>query len=129
MGLTAPFIYLAKDRWTLVAVMVAYGFVLGLHGPLASWASDLVPKAQMGTGMGLYRTIGDVGFLLGPLTMGALLTVFRTPVDVTIWPFLVAGVYAVVSGLLLLAAEDPVGRRLREGVTAGGAVAPDLLQK
>ena len=114
MGLTAPFIYLAQDWWTLVAVMVVYGFVLGLHGPLASWASDLVPKAQMGTGMGLYRTIGDLGFLLGPLTMGALLTVFRTTVDVTIWPFLIAGAYVVVSGLLLLGADDPAGRAQRK---------------
>lgn len=112
-GLTAPFIYFAKDWWTLVAVMVVYGLVLGLHGPLASWSSDLVPPQQMGVGMGLYRTISDLGFLLGPLVMGAVLQLVATDTDVTMWPFLIAGGYLVVSGLLLLAADDPVGRRLR----------------
>jgi len=113
-GATAPFIYLAQDWWTLVAVMVVYGLVLGLHGPLASWSSDLVPPTQMGIGMGLYRTISDVGFLLGPLTMGATLQLVATDTDVTIWPFLLAGGYLVVSGILLLFADDPVGRRLRQ---------------
>jgi len=112
-GLTAPFIYAAQDWWTLVAVMVVYGFVLGLHGPLASWSSDLVPAQQMGVGMGLYRTISDLGFLLGPLVMGAVLQLVASDTDVTVWPFLIAGSYLVATGLLLLAADDPVGRRLR----------------
>jgi MFS family permease len=129
IGVTAPFIYLARDWWTLVAVMVLYGLFLGLHGPLASWASDLIAPAQMGTGMGLYRTIGDLGFLLGPLAMGAALSVVASDTDVTMWPFLLAGAWMAASGLLLLLARDPVGQRLRAGRAGGSVAAPVHLQK
>jgi len=124
MGFTAPLIYLAKEWWTLVAVMAAYGLALGLHGPLASWASDLIPPHQMGTGMGLYRTIGDLGFLLGPLTMGAVLDFASVPGDVTVWPFVIAGGFLVVAGFTLLFADDPVGRKLRTERLAAVSVTP-----
>ena len=109
IGLLAPVIFLARDFTALAAVMAVYGLVLGLHGPLAAWAIDLTPPAVMGTSMGIYRTVGDAGFLVGPLVMGALIGWGGSPA-VNPWPFLVSAVWLIASGLLLVFADDPVGR-------------------
>lgn len=109
IGLLAPLIFFARTIGTLVAVMAVYGLALGLHGPLAAWAVDLTPPNVMGTSMGLYRTVGDMGFLIGPLVMGALIGWGGSPAT-NPWPFLVSAVWMIASGLLLVFADDPVGR-------------------
>jgi len=110
VGLLAPLIFFARDIWSLGVVMAVYGLALGLHGPLAAWAVDLTPPSVMGTSMGLYRTVGDVGFLIGPLVMGALIGWGGSPAT-NPWPFLVSAAWMIASGLLLVFADDPAGRR------------------
>jgi len=113
--------------------MFVYGLVLGLHGPLAAWATDLTPKEIMGTSMGLYRTIGDLGFLFGPVILAAVLEITMTgretltPLDdrVTIVPFLVASVWVTASGLAMLGARDPAAERRRGHVAAPSAESSD----
>jgi DHA1 family multidrug resistance protein-like MFS transporter len=112
-GLVSPFLFFAKDLGSAIPIMFAYGLVLGLHGPLAAWATDLTPKEILGTSMGLYRTLGDLGFLLGPVVLGAVVQLTMVGGDVTIAPFLFASVWVIVGGLLLLLASDPVGEAAR----------------
>lgn len=132
-GLVTPFLFFTRDLPSAIPIMFVYGLVLGLHGPLAAWATDLTPKEIMGTSMGLYRTIGDLGFLFGPVILAAVLDLTMTgrntasPFDdrVTILPFLVAAVWVIVSGLLMLAARDPAAERARRMDPARTAEAAD----
>src|SRR5437867_837940 len=113
-GLIAPFLFFTHDLASAIPVMFAYGLVLGMHGPLASWTTDLTPPEVMGTSMGLYRTLGDIGFLTGPLVMSAVIELTLDSAGrITIAPFLVAAVWLVTAGLLMLLARDPVGERMR----------------
>lgn len=115
-GLVTPFLFFTTDLTTALPVMFAYGLVLGIHGPLAAWTTDLTPEEIMGTSMGLYRTLGDFGFLLGPVVLAAVLQLTMVDGRVTIVPFLVAGIWVIVSGLLMLFARDPVGERRKAGL-------------
>jgi len=117
-GLVAPFVFFSTNLTTAIPLMFAYGLVLGIHGPLVAWTTDLTPRDVMGTSMGLYRALGDLGFLLGPVVLSAVLQVTMVDGRVTIYPFLVAAVWLVVSGVLMMFARDPVGERRRAGVPA-----------
>jgi MFS family permease len=75
----------------------------------------------MGTSMGLYRTLGDVGFLLGPVLSAAVLEMTMVGGRVTIYPFLVPAFFVTAAGLLLLLARDPVGERRRAERRAKGS--------
>lgn len=111
VGIVSPFLFFTTDLGTAIPIMFVYGLVLGLHGPLAAWATDLTPKDIMGTSMGLYRTLGDFGFLLGPVVLAAVLQLTMVDGRVTIAPFLFASGWVIVCGLLMLFARDPVGER------------------
>jgi DHA1 family multidrug resistance protein-like MFS transporter len=51
-------------------VMFIYGAIIGLSGPIAAYVTDIAPKDKLEIYMGVYRTIGDIGFVFGPLLMG-----------------------------------------------------------
>lgn len=112
-GLVSPFLFFATDLASAIPIMFVYGLVLGMHGPLAAWATDLTPTELMGTSMGLYRTIGDLGFVLGPVLLAAVMELTMVDGRVTIVPFLLAAVWVTVGGLLMAFARDPVGERRR----------------
>lgn len=116
-----PFIFLTDTFTTLTVMMVLYGLALGLHGPMAAWAADLVPEARMGTAMGVYRMIGDVGWVLGPLVLTSVREA-TGPVATNAFPWVVASIWLAVVGLLLALARDPVarGRRPPPLMTDGG---------
>lgn len=38
----------------------------------AAYAADLAPKDRVGPAMGLYRTIADLGYVIGPLMLGSI---------------------------------------------------------
>lgn len=54
--------------WLSIAVL---GLVNGLGGPAtATYAADIAPKRGYGHAFGLQRSVGDIGFMTGPLLIG-----------------------------------------------------------
>jgi MFS family permease len=53
--------------------MAMLGVGGGLNGPAtAAFAAEIVPIRQYGPAMGLMRTFGDAGFVVGPILIGAM---------------------------------------------------------
>ncbi len=61
----------ASSHLEILVGAVILGFGSGVGGPApAAYMADLGPPARMGTVLGLYRAIGDLGFLVGPIALG-----------------------------------------------------------
>lgn len=99
----------------LSIVMFIYGAIIGLSGPIAAYVTDLAPPDKLEIYMGVYRTIGDIGFVFGPLLMGFIvdltsINIMREGnlIQLLEWPpFLVAACIMILTGLILLKAPDP----------------------
>jgi MFS family permease len=91
----------------IAAVVLAIGTGVGGSAP-AAYAADVVPPEARGAGMGLYRTYGDLGFVLGPLLLGWIIDV----TDSFSWALLInaalMGGAAIAFGLF---AKETVARR------------------
>jgi DHA1 family multidrug resistance protein-like MFS transporter len=62
---------LAGQVWFLVLASVVQGIGTGFGGPApAAYAADIAPANARGFAMGLYRSYGDLGFVIGPPLMG-----------------------------------------------------------
>jgi DHA1 family multidrug resistance protein-like MFS transporter len=56
---------------TFLLAMAAYGLTSGFAGvPPAPMLSDVTPEEIKGTAVAMFRFVGDVGFVLGPLVAG-----------------------------------------------------------
>jgi MFS family permease len=56
-----------------VIAAVIHGLGTGIVGPApAAYAADIAPPGLRGVSMGLFRTFGDAGFVIGPVLLGAL---------------------------------------------------------
>lgn len=61
----------------LLLVSTGLGVALGYLAPApAAMVADLTPREMLGAMIGVYRMAGDLGLLLGPVTLGALATRF-----------------------------------------------------
>jgi MFS family permease len=75
-GLWATVLVVAAFSWvttplSLAVAAVAFGVVAGYLGPApAAVIADMAPKGAAGAVMGLYRMCGDIGLLLGPISIG-----------------------------------------------------------
>lgn len=118
-GFVVPFLFFTRDLAGAIPVMFLFGLVLGFQGPFAAWPTDLTPTELMGTSMGLYRMIADIGFLSGPVVLAAVLEFTMVEGKATIAAFLVAAVWVIASGLLTLSARDPVAEQRRAGAATG----------
>jgi len=53
--------------------MVLYGVFGGLNGPaIGAYSIAILPRRQYGSGMGLQRTLSDIGFVAGPVVVGLI---------------------------------------------------------
>lgn len=67
---------LAAVPWLYWLAMALIGAATGLQGPAVStYAVDHTPAGRFGPAMGLLRFAGDIGFVLGPLALGAAVDV------------------------------------------------------
>jgi MFS family permease len=97
----------------LMGIMAFYGLAMGLHGSIAAWPADMAPKGKLGTSMGVYRVMGDIGMVLGPITV-TYVADYAGNSTVTFAPFLVPAVIVFAVGLLMIKAKDPAARRHAE---------------
>ncbi|TFG99719.1 MAG: MFS transporter, partial [Candidatus Thorarchaeota archaeon] len=104
---------------TLSIVMAIYGAVIGLSGPAAAYVTDVSPQDKLEISMGLYRTLSDLGFVVGPLLLGFLADATATPVEgathsglVGVIPFVVASVILVIALFVLMKADDPILKKV-----------------
>jgi DHA1 family multidrug resistance protein-like MFS transporter len=108
-GLVAALIPLYPDPAWFAVSMSAMGLTLGLSGSIGAFVTDVSPSADLGIAMGLFRTIGDVGSIMGPLILTMLLPSTIGPVGAG--PFLLAGLIIFLSSVPIIWARDPVLRR------------------
>jgi len=94
----------------LVPIMVLYGFATGLQGSIAAWPADVAPKDKLGTAMGVYRVIGDIGMFLGPITV-TYIADYTGRLIVTFIPFLIPAILAIIAGILMIWAKDPAAKK------------------
>ncbi|MFX1558969.1 MAG: MFS transporter [Promethearchaeota archaeon] len=115
--LAIPF---STDLLTLSVALAIYGAAIGLQGPSAAYATDVSPQDKLEISMGLYRTISDFGFVVGPLLLGFLADITATPVPgashsglIGTFPFVVASIILLMAFLVLLRADDPARDRIQ----------------
>jgi MFS family permease len=94
----------------LMGMMAFYGLAMGLHGSIAAWPADLAPEGKLGTSMGVYRVMGDIGMVLGPITV-TYIADYTGNSTVTFTPFLVPALLTFAVGLLMIKAKDPAARK------------------
>jgi DHA1 family multidrug resistance protein-like MFS transporter len=107
IAFTANFIHISL-------IMFIYGAVIGLSGPIAAYVTDIAPKDKLEIYMGVYRTIGDIGFVCGPVLMGFIVDLTSVTsirggslIELVEWPpFAVAACIMLITGLILLKAPD-----------------------
>ena len=104
---------------SLLMFMVAYGFATGLQGSISAWPADVAPSDKMGTAMGVYRFIGDLGFFLGPITVTYVSDYFN-PNLITFQPFVISSIIATVAGIILIKAKDPSRKTHKRSKRAKG---------
>lgn len=114
-GVAALLIPLQESPAGLMGIMAFYGLATGLQGSIAAWPADVAPKDKLGTSMGVYRVMGDIGMVLGPIT-ASYLADYTGDLTVTFTPFLVPAILTFVMGLLVIRAKDPAARRHAEEI-------------
>lgn len=105
----------STEAWMFVSASVVLGIGSGVLGPApAAYAADVAPERARGLAMGMFRTFGDIGFVIGPLGMGGL-------ADLAGFSFALVfdGAIVVVFGVLfvLFARESVAGRGREAGPT------------
>lgn len=96
------------DVLTFTVLMVALGFALGLTGSIGAWVTDVAAPAQLGTAMGVFRTVGDLGSLIGPILLTFLLGPTKA---IDALPFLVTAVVLLGATAIVVRARDPARER------------------
>jgi MFS family permease len=115
-GIAVLLIPLQESLAGLMGIMAFYGFATGLQGSIAAWPADVAPKDKLGTSMGAYRVMGDIGMVLGPITV-TYVADYTGHLTVTFMPFLVPAILCFVVGVLMIWAKDPAAKKHFEEFT------------
>jgi MFS family permease len=98
----------AHDTWIFFVALAVVGLANGFSGSVpAAYCADVLPPDRRGAGIGIYRSFGDLGGLIGPVAVG--LTVDRFGLSVA--SLGTAALVTLAAGLFWLLARETVGRR------------------
>lgn len=95
-----------KTFLSLVITMGMLGICLGLAGPVSAWITDVSKPEDLGGAMGIQRTVGDLGFIIGPILLAAIAGLSGQ--TVSSMPFIVAAVISILPVAFLINVKDPV---------------------
>lgn len=95
-----------RDVNNLTALMIVFDAASGLRDSIFAWPADIVSPEKLGTAVGLYRSVGDLGNFLGPIVVKYANDYFNTNLIVP-QSFLIPGAIAIVAGIALTGADDP----------------------
>jgi len=109
----ALLLYAAATGYPMFLVAsVAISVAMSLSGPApAAYAADIAPPEARGLAMGLYRSTGDIGFVIGPPLLGWLADQSSFTVALSVN----AGL-AVLAGVLFILARETVRRPARQSL-------------
>ncbi|MGC4190339.1 MAG: MFS transporter [Thermomicrobiales bacterium] len=92
------FFAFADSFASYLAASFLWAVASGIAGAApAAYAADLAPKAHIGPAMGLYRTIADLGYVVGPLLLGTISDLASPRIALVLTTALL-----IVSGILFL---------------------------
>ena len=106
-GIVSLLISLSSSVSSFTLLMVFFGFASGFWGQTQAWVADLTPKKQLGSVLGYNRTMGDMGFVVGPLVLGYLSSI-DDQVIVSPLPFYFSATVLVIISFLILFAKDSI---------------------
>ena len=106
-GLVSLLISLSGSISSFTLLMVFFGFASGFWGQTQAWVADLAPKKHLGSVLGYNRTMGDLGFVVGPLVLGYLSS-SNDQIIISSIPFYFNAVVLVIVSLLLIFAKDSI---------------------
>lgn len=95
-----------KTFLSLVITMGMLGICLGLAGPVSAWITDVSKPEDLGGAMGIQRTVGDLGFIIGPILLAAIAGMSGQ--TVSSMPFIVAAIISILPVAFLINVKDPV---------------------
>ena len=74
VSLLAYLLFIPVDSpWPFAGAALVLSVGSGVLGPAPpAYAAEVAPAGQRGAAMGLFRSISDIGFVLGPLVVGVL---------------------------------------------------------
>ncbi|MCB2222759.1 MAG: MFS transporter [Actinobacteria bacterium] len=97
--------------WGLIGVSCLTGLTVGLASvPPPTMIGDLAPPGSEGIAAGVFRMSSDLGWIVGPLALGAMADAGRWGLG-----FVVAGVPLLAAGALFLAAPETGERASARG--------------
>lgn len=120
--LTAPIVIWLPfiSKYSMLSInMLLYGAFVGLSGPIVAYVTDVSKSDKLETYMGMYRLIGDIGFVIGPILMGLIADYTEIPkvvgsstIDLVTWvPFVVAGIIMFIAAIILIKAPNPIHKK------------------
>ncbi len=109
-GIAVLLVPLQQSLGGLMGIMAFYGLATGLQGSIAAWPADVAPKDKLGTSMGVYRVMGDIGMVLGPITV-TYIAGYTGHSTVTFTPFLAPALLTFIVGVLMIWAKDPASKK------------------
>ncbi len=107
VGLTMLWFAGIETYGVFLAASAVLGIMMALSGPApTAYAVDITPPGLRGLGMGMFRSTGDVGFIIGPPLFG-----FIADQSSFAWAMSANAAVMIVASLLFLFARETRGRR------------------